>query len=212
MDGRRPTTPAGGRLCKHCCANPRSGGNPEGQGYSPASVVKPLTSQLPCPYSISPPLYVTWRRAAEQGQTPAREAAVLPVGVHNRSRREIALHPPALHPGGHSLPPCSVQAQLSPAETWAQSWMRGDIPLAIHLPLSRENTFAQHVCGHEAAAAEAADRPDQVFTTNTSHRAGRGQTRPDRPDPGCEEHEAPLPWGQPAGSRHGTALPAHWQP
>lgn len=141
---------------------------------------------------------------------------MLPVGIHNSSRRESTLHPPALHPGGCSLPPDLVQAQLSPARDpgsiWGQLWMRGDSPLSIHLLLSCKNTFAQHRYGHEPAAAEAANRPGQAFTTNTSHRAGRGQTRTDRPDSGHEEHKAPLPWGRLAGTVHGTALLAHRQP
>lgn len=140
MDGCRPTTPAGGRLCKHHCANPRSSGNPKGRGYSPASVVKPLTSRLPCPYSISPLLYVTWRRAAERGQTPAREAAVLPVGIRNRSRHEIALHPPALHPGRLLAAP-----GFSPSSDFS-SWRPGQL-LGTALDTWGHPTLLQkHIC------------------------------------------------------------------
>lgn len=79
---------------------------------------------------------------------------------------------------GCSLPLGSVQAQLSPAgdpgSSWGQPWTRGDTPLSC------KNTFAQRGCGYEPAAAEATNRPVQVFTTNTL--PVQVEAKPDRTD------------------------------
>lgn len=187
----RPTTPAGGWLCKHRCANPRSGGNPKGRGHSPASVVKPLTSQLPCPYSISPPLYVTWRRAAERGQTPAREAAVLPVGTHNQPL-PARKHSPS--PSSASKQPL-VAPEFSPSLVFSSPRPRQLLGTALDArgqsPLHPPPT-KPHL--HNTSISRLLPKL-QIAPANTSHHAGGGQTRLDGPDLGREEHEALLPWG-----------------